>query len=33
MNGWLIILGWLIASIIIGIVAGSAIDRMGGGDE
>ena len=33
MNGWLIIGGWLIASIIIGIIAGRLIDGMGGDDE
>ena len=30
-TAWLIIGGWLIASIIIGIVAGKLIDRMGDG--
>ena len=32
MNGWGLILGWLVISIIIGIVAGRLIDRMGGDD-
>ena len=30
-NGWTIIGLWLVASIIIGIVAGRIIDRMGDG--
>ena len=33
MNGWAIIIGWLIASVIIGIVVGRAIDLMGDDDD
>ena len=29
-NGWAIIGLWLVASVIIGLVAGKLIDRMGG---
>ena len=32
-NAWAIIGFWFVASVIIGIVAGNLIDRMGGGDE
>ena len=32
-NGWAIIGLWLVASVIIGLVAGRLIDRVGGGDE
>ena len=32
-NGWTIIGLWLVASIIIGIVAGNLIDRFGDGDD
>ena len=31
--GWYIIIGWLIASIVIGIALGRAIDLMGGDDD
>ena len=33
MNGWAIIIGWLIASVIIGIVVSRAIDLMGDDDD
>ena len=32
-NGWAIIGLWFVASVIIGLVAGRLIDRMGGDDE
>ena len=32
-NGWAIIGLWFVASVIIGLVAGRLIDRMGDGDE